>query len=523
MRQEYLARTAPAEVKDIQKVLREGIVVAQKGAKQFLAFDLGAESGRAILGRFDGEKVELEVLHRFPNHPVTVVATTYWDVLRLFHEMKEGLSQCVQAYGTNIASIAIDTWGVDFGLLGPGDELLGNPIHYRDPHTEGIIEEAFKVVPREKLFEETGNQFLRFNTLFQLLALAKRESSMLDRAKTLLLMPNLFDFWFTGQKLTEFSIASTTQMMDPKQRNWAFDLLNQFCIDRNMLTEIVEPGTVVGQIRQTITRELGFEGAKIPVIAPASHDTGSAVAAVPAKPGDYVYISSGTWSLMGVEVKEPIVNKKSLAHNFTNEGGVCGTYRFLKNIMGLWLVQQCRRSLERDGNSYSYDQLTEMARKAEPLQMFIDPDADEFLNPADMPEAIQDFCRRTGQRVPESEAALVRCCLESLALKYRWTVEKLAEITGRSAQVIHMVGGGTQNQLLCQLTADATGLPVVAGPIEATAVGNILMQAMALREIGSIEEARQIVRKSFPVKVYQPQAKAPWDEVYPGFAGLVIS
>lgn len=497
--------------------------MAQKGAKQFLAFDLGAESGRAILGGFDGEKVELEVLHRFPNQPVTVMSTTYWDVLRLFHEMKEGLSQCVQAYGTDIASMAIDTWGVDFGLLGSGDELLGNPIHYRDLHTEGMIEEAFKIVPREKLFQKTGNQFIRFNTLFQLLALAKRKSPILAKAKTLLLMPNLFDFWFTGEKTTEFSIASTTQMVDPRERNWAFDLLEQFSIDEEMLTEIVEPGTIVGQIRQSITRELGCEGATIPVIAPASHDTGSAVAAVPAEAEDYVYISSGTWSLMGVEVREPIVNEKSLAHNFTNEGGVCGTYRFLKNIMGLWLVQQCRRSFERDGNSYSYDQLTEMARQAESLQMFIDPDAEEFLNPLDMPEAIRDFCHRTDQKVPESEAALIRCCLESLALKYRWTVERLAEITGRSAQVIHMVGGGTQNQLLCQLTADATGLPVVAGPIEATAIGNILMQAIALGEIGSIQEARQIVRNSFPVKTYEPKVKGPWDEVYPAFTGLIVS
>lgn len=497
--------------------------MSERRAKSFLAFDLGAESGRAILGRLDGGKLDLEVLHRFPNQPVTVMSKTYWDVLRLFHEMKEGLLRCVQTCGNDIASMAIDTWGVDFGLLGSQDELLGNPIHYRDPHTEGIIEEAFKVVPRERLFGQTGNQFMRFNTLFQLLALARRNSPILDQAKTMLLMPNLFDFWFTGRKVTEFSIASTTQMIDPRKRDWAFELLKEFSIDREMLTEIVEPGTIVGTITESITRELGCEGARIPVIAPASHDTGSAVAAVPAEDTDYIYISSGTWSLMGVEAKGPIVNEKSLTHNFTNEGGVSGTYRFLKNIMGLWLVQQCRRSFERDGSSYDYDQLTEMARGAKPLQMFIDPDAEVFLNPVDMPAAIQNFCRQTGQKVPESKAELVRCCLESLALKYRWTVEKLTEITNRSAQVIHMVGGGTQNQLLCQLTADATGLPVVAGPIEATAVGNILMQAMALGEIGSIQEGRQLVRSSFPVQVYESQAKEPWDDVYPRFAELVVN
>ena len=489
---------------------------------QFLAFDLGAESGRAILGRFDGGRLGLEVVHRFPNQPVTIGSTTYWDVLRLFHEMKQGLAQCLQSHGPNITSLAVDTWGVDFGLLGPNDELLGNPIHYRDPHTEGIIEEAFQVVPRDELFSQTGNQFLRFNTLFQLLALKKRQSSILDMAKTLLLTPNLLDFFFTGRKVTEFSIASTTQMVDPRQRDWAYGLLGEFSIDTAMLTEIVESGTVIGPVLGSITQELGFGGVDIPVIAPASHDTASAVAAVPTVEDDYVYISSGTWSLMGVEVKEPIINEKSLAHNFTNEGGICGTYRFLKNIMGLWLVQQCRRSFERDGNSYDYDQLTDMAWEAQPLRMFIDPDAEEFLNPLDMPTAIRDFCRKTNQEVPDSEAALIRCSLESLALKYRWTVERLEEITGRPAQVVHMVGGGTQNQLLCQLTADATGLPVVAGPVEATAVGNILMQAMALGKISSLREARQMVRDSFPVRVYEPGRKEPWDEVYDRFSDLIV-
>ncbi len=498
-----------------------GIKVLLSKSMHLLAFDLGAESGRAVLGRFDGERVELEVIHRFPNQPVTVGSTTYWDVLRLFHEMKQGLAQSVQLYGTGIASMAVDTWGVDFGLLGPNDELLGNPIHYRDPHTEGMIEEAFQIVPREELFSQTGNQFMRFNSLFQLLALAKRGSSILGMAKTLLLMPNLLDFCFTGRKVTEFTIASTTQMLDPWQRSWALGLLEQFAIDTAMLTEIVEPGTVIGPVLDSITHELGIAGARIPVIAPASHDTGSAVAAVPAEGEDYVYISSGTWSLMGIEVKRPIINEKSLAHNFTNEGGVCGTYRFLKNIMGLWLVQQCRRSFERDGNVYDYDQLTEMARQAKPLQMFIDPDAEDFLNPLDMPSAIRDFCCQTGQKLPDDEGALVRCCLESLALKYRWTVDRLAEITGRSAQVIHMVGGGTRNELLCQLAADATGLPVIAGPVEATAVGNILMQAMALGEISSMGEARQLVRDSFPVRMYEPQARAPWDDVYGKFCDLV--
>ncbi|NMB26030.1 MAG: rhamnulokinase [Firmicutes bacterium] len=492
-----------------------------RSSMHFLAFDLGAESGRAILGGFDGELLGLEVIHRFPNQPVTIGPTTYWDVLRLFHEMKHGLAQAVELHGKGICSMAVDTWGVDFGLLGPSDELLGNPIHYRDPHTEGIMEEAFDIVPREELFAQTGNQFMRFNSLFQLLALAKHRSSILEISKTLLLMPNLLDFCFTGRKVTEFTIASTTQMLDPWTRNWAFGLLERFAIDTALLTEIVEPGTVIGPVLDSITHDLGIGGAHIPVIVPASHDTGSAVAAVPAEGEDYVYISSGTWSLMGIDVREPMINAKSLAYNFTNEGGVCGTYRFLKNIMGLWLVQQCRRSFERDGNIYDYDQLTALASKARPLRMLIDPDAEDFLNPPDMPTAIRDFCRKTNQLLPEDEGAFVRCCLESLALKYRWTVDRLVEITGRHFQVIHMVGGGIQNKLLCQLTADATGLPVIAGPVEATAVGNILMQAMALGEINSIDEGRQIVKTSFPVEMYEPGDRAPWDDVYEEFCELI--
>ena len=492
-----------------------------RSSMHFLAFDLGAESGRAILGGFDGELLGLKVIHRFPNQPVTIGPTTYWDVLRLFHEMKHGLAQAVELHGKGICSMAVDTWGVDFGLLGPSDELLGNPIHYRDPHTEGIMEEAFDMVPREELFAQTGNQFMRFNSLFQLLALAKHRSSILEISKTLLLMPNLLDFCFTGRKVTEFTIASTTQMLDPWTRNWAFGLLERFAIDTALLTEIVEPGTVIGPVLDSITHDLGIGGAHIPVIVPASHDTGSAVAAVPAEGEDYVYISSGTWSLMGIDVREPMINAKSLAYNFTNEGGVCGTYRFLKNIMGLWLVQQCRRSFERDGNIYDYDQLTALASKARPLRMLIDPDAEDFLNPPDMPTAIRDFCRKTNQLLPEDEGAFVRCCLESLALKYRWTVDRLVEITGRHFQVIHMVGGGIQNKLLCQLTADATGLPVIAGPVEATAVGNILMQAMALGEINSIDEGRQIVKTSFPVEMYEPGDRAPWDDVYEEFCELI--
>ena len=494
----------------------------QQRGLHLLAFDLGAESGRAILGRFDGEQLGLDIIRRFPNRPVTVGGTTYWNVLGLFQEMKEGLAQAVHHTGSGLESMAVDTWGVDFGLLDINGLLLSNPVHYRDPHTEGIMEEAFKILPKEQLFARTGNQFMRFNTLFQLLALTKGNSSSLAVAKTLLLMPNLFDFFFTGRRVTEATIASTTQMLDPHTGNWDDDLLKLFEIETGLLTEIVAPGTIIGPVSELVTRELGIGSKNMPVIAPASHDTGSAIAAVPASGENHIYISSGTWSLMGMEVQEPIITKKSLTYNFTNEGGVGGRYRFLKNIMGLWLIQQCKRSFEREGRTYTYDDLTAMAQDAQPFGMFVDPDADDFLNPLDMPTAIREFCRRTQQPIPKDAGTLIRCCLESLALKYRWTAERLEEITDRRVEVIHIVGGGIQNELLCQFTADAVGLPVLTGPREATAIGNILMQLMALNKIDSIQEGRQIVRNSFPVKVYEPKHKGAWDDAYGGFCQLLV-
>ena len=485
--------------------------MAQGKTRKFLAFDLGAESGRAIVGCFDGKKVELEVLHRFPNQPVVVMSTTYWDVLRLFYEMKEGLSLCMQKYGTKIASMAIDTWGVDFGLLGANDELLGNPIHYRDPHTEGMIEEAFKVIPRQELFRQTGNQFIRFNTLFQLMALARRGSSILDQAKTLLLMPNLFDFWFTGRKLTEYSIASTTQMVDPRKRDWAFDLLRQFSINGDMLTEIVEPGTIVGKVMPSIMQELGSEGADIPVVAPASHDTGSAVAAVPSEDGDYVYISSGTWSLMGVEVREPIMNEKSLAHNFTNEGGFKRSTRVLKNIAGLWLIQETRRQWSRQGEHVTFAEMEQEALASRPFAGLIDPDDPALAAPGDIPERIREICRRTGQVVPGSRGEIVRCIYESLALKYRVVAEQIEKISGCRYPVIHVVGGGAKDELLSRFTANATGIKVIAGPAEGTALGNIAVQLIASGAIASLRDARRNIAASTDLKHYQPEDTELWE------------
>ncbi|MCS6775979.1 MAG: rhamnulokinase family protein [Chloroherpetonaceae bacterium] len=486
---------------------------------KFLAFDLGAESGRGVIGFFDGTRLRLEEVHRFPNGPVRAGDTLYWDVLRLFSEIRQGLGQAVARSGRDLAGVGIDTWGVDFGLLGRDDRLLGNPRHYRDHGNDGILEEAFAVVPREQIFERTGIQFLQFNTLFQLLALRRMGSPLLDVAQTLLFMPDLLNFWLTGVKVSEFSIASTSQMLDPRQRRWATDLLEAFGLPTHILTEILAPGSAIGPLRSDIAAECGCHG--LTVFAPAEHDTGSAVVAVPATDADSAYISSGTWSLMGIELPEPRISEATRNANFTNEGGACGTIRLLKNIMGLWLVQSCRRVWARQGQEYDYSELTEQAAAAPSFGPVLEPDDVSFLAPDDMTAAIDAFCRRTGQTPPQGIGATVRCCLESLALKYRWVLEQLEAFRGQQITTIHIVGGGTQNRLLCQLTADATGRPVVAGPVEATAIGNILMQAMGRGHIRSLDEARQVVRNSCPLQTYEPAAhRDAWDAAYARYLEL---
>jgi len=485
---------------------------------KFLAFDLGAESGRGVMGFFDGKLLRLEDVHRFPNGPVRILDSLHWDVLRLFSEMKEALRLALQRYGADLQGIGVDTWGVDFALIGRRDELLGNPYHYRDKRTDGMMEEAFRRVSKEEIFERTGIQFMKLNTLYQLLAMVVENSPLLEVAETLLMMPDLFHFWLTGRKVSEFTEATTTQFYDPRAKGWSKPLCEKLGLPYHILTEIIPPGTVIGDLLPSIASETG--AGPVPVIAPASHDTGSAVAAVPASTQDYAYISSGTWSLMGVEVTEPIINAQSLALNFTNEGGVCGTFRFLKNIMGLWLVQECRRTWARGGEELSYAQLTEQAAAAKPFVSLIEPDHAAFLSPGDMPAEIRSFCQQTGQSVPEDKGAVIRCCLESLALKYRWTVESLEQIMGQKLSVIHLVGGGTQNRLLSQFTADATGRPAIAGPVEATAIGNILMQALARGYVSSLAQAREVIRNSFEVITYEPQNVAAWDEAYARFLAI---
>lgn len=483
-------------------------------AQQFLAFDLGAESGRGVLGHFDGAKFELEELHRFPNGGIRVLDSLHWNVLHLWNEMKAALSVCGQR-DIDLSGIGVDTWGVDFALLGRGDELLGLPYHYRDSRTDSMLEQAFRRLPRSTIFERSGCQFLQINTLYQLLSMVVHKSPLLDVAETFLMIPDLFNFWLTGRKVCEFTDATTTQFYDPRRQRWSTEICDTLGVPSEILPEIVQPGTRLGTLLPSVAAETGLP--EIPVIAPACHDTGSAVAAVPAEGDNWAYISSGTWSLMGIEVSAPIVTDQALTFNFTNEGGVENTFRFLKNIMGLWIVQECRRTWAQVGNEMSYPEMTELAENAPQFSALIDPDDDIFLPPGDMPSRITEYCKHTGQTPPSGVGETLRCVLESLALKYRWVLKQLESVRGRSIDVIHIVGGGAQNQTLCQLTADATDTQVIAGPTEATAFGNIVMQAIACNSIGSIAEGREIIRRCSNAITYEPQGSQRWAHAYGRF------
>jgi rhamnulokinase len=492
--------------------------------RDYLAIDLGAESGRGLLGRFDGDRMTLDEVHRFPNGPVRMLDTLHWDLPRLFDEVKLALGKAA-SINPALDGVAVDTWGVDFGLVGHGDTLLGNPVHYRDARTDGMMERAFGQVPRERFYEITGLQFLPFNTVYQLLAMRTANSPLLEVAETLLMMPDLFAWLLTGRRAVERTDASTTQLLDPRNGTWSDELCKALDLPRSILPELIEPGTEIGRLRDSVAAELNI--ASMSVLATAGHDTAAAVAAVPADnsrgdgPPDWCYLSSGTWSLLGIEVARPIITEAARRDNFTNEGGVCGTTRLLKNIMGLWLVQECRRTWARTGRDWSYEELIPRAEQSAPFRSLIDPDHASFLSPGDMPSRIAAFCERTGQPVPNDEGAFVRCCLESLALKYRWAVERLNRIVGTEIRTVHVVGGGCKNALLNQFTADATGLPVHAGPVEATAVGNVLMQAMGRGQIASLADARSIVARSFPVNVFEPRDTASWTAAAERFQALL--
>jgi rhamnulokinase len=485
------------------------------GAHTLLAFDLGAASGRAILGTLDGRRLAIRELHRFPNAMVRVAGHLHWNIVQLVEEVKQGLRKCA-AEGLAPESVAVDTWGVDFGLLDSHGELVGLPYGYRDERTDGAMEQFFERVPRRRIYELTGIQFMQINTLFQLFAMVRDGSPALKIASDLLFMPDLVSYLLTGARKTDFTIATTSQLYNPR-RGWEPELFDALGVPLDLMQEVVDPGTPIGNLAEEVCRETGLRRAQ--VIATASHDTASAVAATPAEGDDWAYISSGTWSLMGIESAEPVINDAALNGNFTNEGGVGGTFRVLKNIMGLWLLQQCRRCWASE-RLYGYEELVQMGSEAKPFGPLVDPDDRRFLNPPDMAEAIRAFCLDTRQRPPAAPGEFVRTILESLALKYRFVLEQLRSLCPRPLTRIHVIGGGVQNELLCQLTADATGLPVLAGPAEATAIGNLLVQAMALGHLSSPAEIRETVRESFPVKRYEPARGAEWDAAYARFLDI---
>ncbi len=473
--------------------------------KHYLALDLGAESGRAIVGTLAGGKLSLSETHRFANTPLNTPGGLRWDVDGLWREIKAGIAHSARAFA--LQSLAVDTWGVDFALLDENGALLGNPYHYRDARTDGMLEEAFRRVPQPQIFARTGIQFMQINTLYQLLSMRLASDPHLAAARTFLTIPDLFNHWLCGSLVCEFTNATTTQCFDPLSRDWAFPLLQAMDIPLHLFPGVCEPGTNLGALLPDVALETG--AGSLPVIAPACHDTGSAVAAVPAQNSHFAWISSGTWSIMGAEVAQPNLTPQALASNFTNEGGVFGTWRLSRNIMGLWLVQECKRAW-----GLSYDELTRLAGETRPFLAVIDVDHPGFLHPGNMPEKICQFCHQTGQPVPQTQGEITRVVLESLALKYRFVLARLEDLLGTRLDPIHIIGGGTQNRLLNQLTADATGRRVVSGPVEATAAGNILMQAITLGEIPSLAEARELVQRSFETSDYLPQPSAGWDQAY---------
>ena len=473
--------------------------------KPYLAFDLGAESGRAVLARLHSGILTTEEVHRFPNEPVEYGGSLHWDVSRLWLEMCRTLAKLEE---TQLAGIGVDAWGVDYALLGERGELLQNPYHYRDRRTNGVMEEVFRKVSREEIYSETGIQFMPINTLYQLYATQRDTPAILRAAEHLLTIPDLFHYWLTGKPVCEFTNATTTQMVNATTRTWSTSLMNRLDLPSRLPPPIVEPGTEIGPLLQSISRTPVLAGT--PVIAPASHDTGSAVAAISARSGT-AFLSSGTWSLLGTELDAPVLHADALRLNFTNEGGVCGTTRLLKNVMGLWMLQCCRNSWASQGLNYDYRELMELAAREPSFRHLIDPDDESFLRPDDMPTAINRFCSKTHQPVPSSPGAYVRTILESLAFKYRVVLKNLEQVSGQKIAQIRVIGGGSRNRLLNQFTAEATGRRVLAGPAEATALGNAAIQILATGGATSLAEVRAIIDRSFPTEVFDPSEPGKWD------------
>lgn len=493
--------------------------MAKGGAASVLAFDLGASSGRALIGELadggDGrEALKVKEIHRFANRAIRVGRHLHWDLLRLLDEIKQGIRKAFKE-GYAPATLGIDTWGVDFGLLDANGELLGNPYHYRDSQTDGLIEEVAGWIGREELFRQGGLQLMPFNTIYQLYAMRKASSPMLDIAQTLLLTPDLLAYLLTGVRSCEYTMATTTQLLHPASKQWNAPLMERLGIPTRLFLDPVQPGTPIGPLTPAVCEELSVP--PVQVVAVGTHDTESAVAAVPAREEIFAYLVCGTWSLLGTELPEPLLSREAMEAEFSNEGGVGGTYQLLKNIMGLWILQECKGEWEERGIHASFGELAEAAERAEPFRSLIDPDDARFYAPGGMTGKVCAYCEETGQPAPREPAEFVRCILESLALRYRQTLELAEKVTGRTFGALHMVGGGIQNKLLCRLTADAIGRPVYAGPVEASAIGNMLLQLIALGRCAGLKEARRLVADSFPVQVYEPGRAEPWNERYAAF------
>ncbi len=485
--------------------------------KNVLAFDFGASSGRAILGGYENGKITLKEVHRFSNDPVEVNGTFHWDVLRLFYEIKQGILKAKAAGG--FESIGIDTWGVDFGLIDKNGRLLSNPVHYRDRRTEGAVAHSEKYISNDRLYAVSGIQFMEFNTVFQLMALKEKDPAQLAAADRLLFMPDLLSYFLTGEKVCEYSIATTSGMVDLAANDWSDEILSAFGYPKGLFGRLVKPGTVIGALKPALAEELGVP--ETPVIAVCGHDTQSAVTAVPTLQKDFAFISSGTWSLFGTEPDAPCAGERARKCNFTNEGGCDYTTAFLKNICGLWLIQESRRQWKREGRELSFAALETAAMAAKPFASFIDPDAPDFARPGNLPARIRAFCERTNQPVPADEGAVVRCIYESLALKYRAVFEQLSWCIEKTFGSINIVGGGSQDNTLNQMTANACGVPVYAGPTEATVLGNVAVQLISLGELGSVAEARKTIAGSFELGHFAPTDEAQWNEAYERYKKIV--
>ena len=472
---------------------------------QYIAVDLGAESGRVMLATIEAGRLSLEEISRFGNGPTKIGSSLRWDFQKLFSNIKEGIAKAVKQADGKVAGIGVDSWGVDFGLLDGDGELIEEPYHYRDSRTDGVMEKAFELLDKRSVYENTGLQFMQLNSIYQLLAMRLAGSAVLKKAKKLIFMADLVTYFLSGKAIGEYSLASTSQLMDMKTGLWSKEIFDKLGLPMDIMPEVVKPGSVVGVLKAELCREFGCEA--IDIIAVGSHDTACAVVAVPAEEKRWAYLSSGTWSLLGIETPKAIINDKSFKYAFTNEGGAENTIRFLKNIMGLWLLQECRRQWQRDGVDLSYDEITKLAEQAEPFFGIIDPDYDAFLAPGDMPARINEYLKKTGQPMTDDKGQIARVILESLAIKYRSVIEAIEDITGHGIDVLHIIGGGIQNKMLCQFAADSTGKKVVAGPIEATAIGNVMIQAMAKGQVRSLGDARKIVANSIETTVYMPHEK----------------